>query len=288
MREHVFNIAWIEWGVYISIATATITTQMVTGSFPLDIFCFPLNMLTMGLWLATLYLCYKHRNTSTLTKALLAPRATWISLGIMVAIGLYLGLSAKPDATMWAIVIGILYTLSHLTLVIMRGWHNSQGIRWLFMLTHCGLWLALAAGFWGAPDREQMRMALVENTPTDKAYHIDGQPSTLSYKAELIELKAEYFEKGMPKHFEAKVSIANEEVTLRVNHPYDRTLSEKIYLVSIGTDPYTMERYAIVEVVREPWQWLSMVGIVILVAGAIMLFVRGPRHNTTTKNKEAK
>jgi uncharacterized membrane protein HdeD (DUF308 family) len=42
-----------------------------------------------------------------------------------------------------------------------------------------------------------------------------------------------------------------------------------------------MERYAIIEIVREPWQWLSMAGIVMLMAGAVMLFVRGPRNTTT-------
>lgn len=281
MREKRHNIGWIEWGIYATIAALTFVAQATVGNFPLDIFSFPLNIITMGLWLTILHLCYRQRSTSHVAKALLAPRATWISLGIMAAIGLHFGLSTQPNATSWSIVTGIFYTLSHLTLVIMRGWRNAKGIRWRFLLTHCGLWLALGAGFWGAPDREQMRMALIENRPTNKAYHTNGEPSTLSYKAELIDLSAEYSPNGMPTHFETKVVVDNEQVTLRVNHPYNRTLSEKIYLVSIGNDPSTMERYAIIEIVREPWQWLSMAGIVMLMAGAVMLFVRGPRNTTT-------
>ena len=66
-------------------------------------------------------------------------------------------------------------------------------------------------------------------------------------------------------------------VTLKVNHPYARTISEKIYLVSFSTTPQG-ERYAIVEIVYEPWQWLSAAGIIMLIAGAMLLFVQGPRN----------
>jgi hypothetical protein len=57
---------------------------------------------------------------------------------------------------------------------------------------------------------------------------------------------------GMPTHFEATVVIDNKEVALRVNHPYSRTLGEKIYLVSIGQSPDNGAPYCIVEIVREP------------------------------------
>ena len=70
--------------------------------------------------------------------------------------------------------------------------------------------------------------------------------------------------------------VDDERVTLRVNHPYARTLSEKIYLVSFSSSPQG-ERYAIVEIVSEPWQWLSAVGIIMLIAGAMLLFIQGPR-----------
>ncbi|MBQ2240352.1 MAG: hypothetical protein II322_05970, partial [Alistipes sp.] len=59
------------------------------------------------------------------------------------------------------------------------------------------------------------------------------------------------------------------------------TFGEKIYLVSI--DP--QGAYCVVEIVREPWQWASLAGIVMLLAGAVMLFIRGPRH---TANKQIK
>ena len=84
----------------------------------------------------------------------------------------------------------------------------------------------------------------------------------------------EKFYIGVPTHFSATMKVDNKEVTLYINHPYNRTISEKIYLVSVNAQG----SYCVVEIVREPWQWVSLAGIVLLLVGALMLFLRGPRH----------
>jgi hypothetical protein len=64
---------------------------------------------------------------------------------------------------------------------------------------------------------------------------------------------------------------------LMVNHPYNRTLAEKIYLVSFGKT-LMGESYAVVEIVKEPWQWMTATGIIMLIVGAVLLFIQGPRR----------
>lgn len=263
-----------------TVATALIL-QYFVGNFPVEIFAFPLNIVTMALWGVVAYLLYKNRENFTVAKSLLSIRATWLSLGSMAATGIYLGLQREPNSTSWLVVVGILFTLTHLLLITMRGWRTSQGIRWRFTLLHAGLILALGAGFWGAPDRVQLRTMLPRESTITHAYHLDGTMTNLGYALQLRGLNAEYNENGIPTHFEAAVSIDNEDVTLRVNHPYNRTFSEKIYLVSIGNDA----SYCVVEIVREPWQWASLAGIILLLAGAVMLFLRGPRHAANPKTK---
>lgn len=262
----------------IAIVAIALALQCFTGNFPTDIFAFPLNAVTMVLWVVVAYIIYKNRKSSALAKSLLSMRAAWLSLGSMVAIGLYLGLQSDPNSTSWLVVVGILFALTHLLLVTMRGWRTSQYIRWRFTLLHAGLIIALGSGFWGSPDRVQLRTILSTEKPATHAYHLNGTMTNLDYALQLRELDAEYNEGGMPTHFKANIDIDNEEVTLTVNHPYDRTFGEKIYLVSI--DP--QGAYCVVEIVREPWQWVSLAGIVLLLAGAVMLFIRGPRH---TANK---
>ena len=259
--------------VAIVVATALIL-QWLVGNFPSDIFAFPLNIIAIVLWVAAAHILYTNRETSVLAKSLLSVRATWLSLGSMTAIGIYLGLQSEPNASAWLVVVAILFTLTHLLLITMRGWRTTKGIRWRFTLLHMGLIVALGAGFWGSPDRIQLRTLLKHDKATTRAYHLDGTATTLGYKLSLEALDAEYNADGMPTHFAATVVVDNKEVVLSVNHPYDKTFAEKIYLVSI--DPNGV--YCIVEIVREPWQWISLVGIVILLVGAAMLFIRGPRH----------
>ena len=260
------------------IVAIALLLQYTLGDFPLDIFTFPLNIVLLALWFIVVLMLYNNRNSLALAQSLLSIRATWLSLGSMVATGIYLGLEREPSSTSWLVVVGILFTLTHLLLITLRGWHTPKGIRWRFTLLHLGLIVALGAGFWGAPDRVQLRTRLTEDKPITHAYHLDGTMTNLDYALQLNKCEAEYNEMGMPTQFEAKVVIDNEEVTLRVNHPYNRTLGEKVYLVSIGQSPDHSAPYCIVEIVREPWQWLSLAGIVMLLVGAIMLFIRGPRH----------
>jgi hypothetical protein len=88
----------------------------------------------------------------------------------------------------------------------------------------------------------------------------------------------DYYDNGTPASYNAKMDIGGEEIALQVNKPYNRNWYETIYLVSHGNTPDTGV-YCIVEIVREPWRWLSATGIVMLMLGAVMLFLRGPQHN---------
>lgn len=249
--------------------------EVCLGSFPVSIFRFPLNILVMALWMVLLTMMYRGRAGSACARFMLSREATWLALGMVVAIGITLGLQRKPSSTAWPVVAALLFVQSHLLLVILRGWRNKGGIRWRFCMTHIGLFLALGAGYWGAPDREQWRTP-VHPYPSNEAFTMEGEPRVLPYTLELKDFVVEHAENGTPTHYEAQVMVDGTMVTLRVNHPYARTMSEKIYLVSFSTSTQG-ERYAIVEIVREPWQWLSAMGIIMLIAGAMLLFIQGPR-----------
>ena len=244
------------------------------GSFPVGIFRFPLNILVLTLWMVMIVMMYRGRATNACARFMLSRVATWLALAMVVAIGITFGLQRKPSSTAWPVVCSLLFVQSHLLLVILRGWRNKRGIRWRFCMTHVGLLLALGAGYWGAPDREQLRTP-VHPYPSNEAYTMEGEERCLPYTMELKDFSIEQSENGTPTHYEAQLMVDDALVTLRVNHPYARTLSEKIYLVSFSTSP-SGERYAIVEIVSEPWQWLSASGIILLIAGAMLLFIQGP------------
>ena len=252
------------------------------GSFPIGLFRFPLNILVLALWMMLIAMMYRGRTNSACARFMLSREATWLALAMIVAIGITLGLQRKPSSTAWPVVLSLLFVQSHLLFVILRGWRNKKGIRWRFCMTHVGLLLALGAGFWGAPDREQLRMA-VHPYPSNEAFTMQGDPRRLPYTIELKDFCIEQSESGTPTHYEAQIMADGKTVTLKVNHPYARTISEKIYLVSFSTSP-SGERYAIIEIVNEPWQWLSATGIIMLIAGAMLLFIQGPRKLRAPSN----
>ncbi|MBO7313297.1 MAG: cytochrome c biogenesis protein ResB, partial [Alistipes sp.] len=219
---------------------------------------------------------YRNAQKSRFAKFMLSRGATWLALSLMAVVGIVLGLQRVPATTSWCVVVAILFVLTHLSFVILRGWRVNGKIRLRFVLTHVGLWLALGAGFWGAPDREQLRLA-VDYTPTNEAYTMQGALTLLPYEIGLEELTVERNEQGVATNYEARVKIADESVSLRVNHPYNRTLSQKIYLASVKDA--AEGDIAILEIVNEPWQWFSMAGIVMLILGGLLLFLRGPQRD---------
>ena len=246
---------------------------------PIDIFRFPLNNLVVILWLALVGTMYRSWRHSAVVRFMLSRQATWLSLALMAIIGIALGLERDPSTTAWPVIVSLFFVLCHLCFVILRGRRNAKGIRWRFCLTHVGLLMALGSGFWGAPDRQQLRMA-VHRYPCNEAYTMGGELRPTPYPIELMGFRMMHTGDGTPTHYEAQIRVDGKDATLKVNHPYDRTLSEKIYLVSFGKEP-TGETYAVVEIVHEPWQWISATGIIMLLVGAVLLFIQGPRKTVS-------
>jgi hypothetical protein len=79
----------------------------------------------------------------------------------------------------------------------------------------------------------------------------------------------EQAEDGTPKRFKATVGINDEMVDIEVNAPYSQRYGEDIYLVSYAPDG------CVLQIVREPWRGVSLVGISMLLLGAAILFLQG-------------
>ena len=78
---------------------------------------------------------------------------------------------------------------------------------------------------------------------------------------------------GKPIHYEALVSVNGcDPVALTVNHPYSLKFGQDIYLASVSDDS------CVLQIVREPWRYFALSGIVMMLAGAFLLFINGPRR----------
>jgi hypothetical protein len=86
-----------------------------------------------------------------------------------------------------------------------------------------------------------------------------------------MDYSTEYSSDGKPVHYEARVSVDGQvPATITVNNPLSIGIGRDIYLASISDDG------CVFQIVIEPWRYLALAGIIMLLAGAFMLFIKGP------------
>ena len=241
--------------------------------FPIVFFRFPMNIILMALWLYGVVELYRRGAQSVVARYLLSVSATVTSIFVLAVGCIVMGLQRRPATDSYLFLMAILFALTQLTMVTLRGWRNSSGVRWLFLLCHAGLLLVLAAGFWGAPDKDVMRMRVTAEPSREMLYE-NGSRGVVDYTLALKDLRVEYYSNGTPSSYEADVEVADRVVTLSVNHPYRVSMGEHIYLTSVDEKGSN----CIVQLVRQPWQKVTLAGIVMLIAGAVLMFLRGPRR----------
>ena len=236
-------------------------------------FAFPLNLILAVLWAAGWGWSYKNRPESHPVRFMLSPAATISSIVLLVVASLWIGLSGDRDFVRSVVfVLILLYLQTVLYMVLLRGWRRRDGVvRWRFILLHLGLLLAVGAGFWGSPDSTEYRVRLQTGESTDFAYRLDGSTASLFYKLTLKDFRMETAEDGQPSFYEAEVAVNDRTpVNITVNHPYSVRMREDIYLASLTADS------CILQIVREPWRYFALAGIIMMLAGAFILFLKGP------------
>lgn len=238
-------------------------------------FAFPLNLLLALLWMIGWVWVRRRHPDCQLLRFMMSPAATISSILLLLAACLWIGFTGNREFVYSVpFVIILLYLQTILFLVILRGWRTSSGkIRWRFLLVHVGLLLALGAGFWGSADSSEVRMRIYEGETSHEAYRMDGNSSSLAYELTVLDLMTEMSEDGIPSTFEARIAVdGGDPVCISVNHPYSVRFGENIYLASIS------DNCCILQIVREPWRHFALAGIIMLLVGAFMLFIKGPKR----------
>ena len=236
-------------------------------------FSFPLNLLVAVLWAVSWGWLWKSHRDTFVIRFMLSPIATISSIAMLIAACLWIGFTNDRDFVQtFLFVLVLLYVQTVVFLITLRGWKTASGkIRWRFLLIHAGLLLALGAGYWGSPDSNELRVKLNRGQITRQAYSLDGRNSTLDYEIELKDFFTEFSSSGMPSHYEAVIAVdGGADVKLTVNHPYNVQFGEDIYLASLS------DGACVLQIVREPWRCFALAGIVMLILGAFMLFIKGP------------
>lgn len=251
----------------------------------IDFFSFPLNLAISLLYFAVLLYIYREHRECRFVRWMLSPYATIAALLLFALACLVVGLSSDRELTgSWWFIAVLFFFMTVLLMVTFRGIKRNGKVRWAFLLNHAGLLMALGAAFWGAPDSVEYRMQLHRDEPENVAYRTDGSRTALAYELTLVDFAVEYFENGVPSVFEAcievdnkNVNVDNKSVILKVNHPFNLSFSDALYLSGYDSRSRAESEYVVVQIVHEPWRYWALTGIILMICGAFVIFVRGPR-----------
>lgn len=270
--------------------------QYVAGNFPVTFFSFPLNVILVLLWLLALWVLYKDHQRSRFCRMLLSLRMTVITFVVFIFFCLIIGLVPQYAAyeggslsfserlglhgvtTSWPFLFVLLLLQSHLAMITFRGIRNRRsGIRWRFLASHIGLWLALLGGFWGSADTQVLRVPVYKDQPGNVAYSADGRVHYLPYELELRQFQVSYYDNGMPRSYQADVAVNGREVILQVNDPHSLSFGEDLYLTGYDMHGRGEVRYCVLQVVRQPWKYVQLSGIMLMLLASLALFIKGPK-----------
>lgn len=267
--------------IFLAVALAL---QILTGNIPFSFLTFPLNLILALIWALVMVSVWKIRKKSLFVGFMLSRGATVSSILFFLAFCLAVGISGERElVSSWVFAAVMLYLQTVLLFVILRGWRAQTAtgarlgaVRWRFLLNHVGILLAVSSAFWGAPDTEVLRVRAIKDIPVIEAVSMDGIPESLPFEIRLNEFKTETYSNGVPSMFEAKMLVNGENVVLKVNEPYNVSFGKDLYLV--GFDSMYDSGSCILQVVYEPWKYGVLAGVVMMLAGAFLLFVGGPRR----------
>ena len=152
-----------------------------------------------------------------------------------------------------------------------------------FLLNHAGLFLALACGALGSPDRQDLFMTVTEGTLATTAEDADGAVHTPGISVELHDFIMELYplqpgaRMQMPKRFASEITLFDREgkvcdAVIEVNKPL-KAAGWTIYQYDYDAQAGPESRISVLELVRDPWQPFVLAGILMMLCGALCLFL---------------
>lgn len=266
--------------IVLTIFITGLLIQAFAGYFPAEAFAFPINAAVLFAALAGLWVLWREKPGGAVCRWLASGNASIALIAAFLICCLILGMKMQhADAvsfpgfgnvrrTWWFILISIAL-MANLFMVILS--RRKKGIR--FILNHIGVLVALIGCFFGAPDHTVSR-AIVSGEAVHEAVGENGEIVPLPAAMKLDGFNVELDQRGNVRNYRALIDVDGKKVELRVNHPYRISISEDVYLTSYDRNN-PEPQYCIVEVVRQPWKYLIWAGIVMMMAGGILMFARG-------------
>ena len=276
------------------ILAAGILLQACAGPFPWARLAFPRNLILLALFLLLLVLLYAFRRKVRFFAWMMRLDAAVPTLCYVLGLTIVLGLVRQSGEgggipwlsrmlDFWPFVLSYAWLLTLLGLVSVKHLLLFRLREIPFLLNHAGLFLALVCGALGSPDRQDLFMTVTEGTLATTAEDADGAVHTPGISVELHDFIMELYplqpgaRMQMPKRFASEITLFDREgkvcdAVIEVNKPL-KAAGWTIYQYDYDAQAGPESRISVLELVRDPWQPFVLAGILMMLCGALCLFL---------------
>ena len=270
---------------------AGLMLELSVGPVVWDAFSWPVNGIVLAGFLVMIVLMHLLRNHVYAFSFLSTYRAAIPAIAIAVVLTMIMGLTRQTVngrwvnnmLTFWPFVLIYVYIAVILGLAVLKRLTHWQWKRDIpFLLNHLGLFLALTCATLGNADMQRLKMIAAVDEPEWRVMDENQQIKELDVAIELKKFIMEEYDDGTPKRFASEVNILtkggeNIHATIDVNKPAEVD-GWKVYQYGYDTAAGAQSQISIFEFVRDPWLPLVYIGIGMMLAGALCMFILSQRH----------
>ena len=274
-----------------SLIVVGLILQCSVGPVVWETFTWPVNIIVLVAFLSLIVLSYLVRKKVYAVRYLSSYQAAIPALVYVVVLTTMMGLiRQKVDGswlssmlTFWPFVLIYVYVALILGFVILRRlgrMRNHVSIHDIsFLLNHLGLFVAMTTATLGNADMQRVKMMTVIGEPEWRAFTQEGMIQEMPLTIELKKFMMETYDDGSPKRFASEISIQTKkgksvQATIDVNKPVE-VEGWKIYQYSYDTQMGAKSNMSVLELVSDPWLPYVYIGIYMMLAGAVCMFVIG-------------
>lgn len=270
---------------------AGLMLELSVGPVVWDAFAWPVNGIVLAGFVVMIVLMHLLRKSVYAFSFLSSYRAAIPAIAFAAVLTMIMGLTRQTVngrwvnnmLTFWPFVLIYVYIAVILGLAVLKRLTHWQWKRDIpFLLNHLGLFLALTCATLGNADMQRLKMIAAVYEPEWRVMDENQQIKELDVAIELKKFIMEEYDDGTPKRFASEVNILtkggeNFHTTIDVNKPAEVD-GWKIYQYGYDTAAGAQSQISIFEFVRDPWLPLVYIGIGMMLAGALCMFILSQRH----------
>lgn len=282
--------------ICIGLLTSGALLQATLGPMEWGALMWPANIIALAVLMVLLGLIYALRSYAYLFRFMTRVEAAVPALAFASVLTIIMGLTRQvPDGhapvdplgltrmlSFWPFIFIYLWNMLIVAEVFIRQVVHFQKRYFPSLITHLGLFIFVTCGVLGTADMQRMKMYCEEGTPEWRAIDNDKQVRELPFAIELQKFAID----ENPLKYISDVHIYTQEGTaskarIEVNKPHSIG-TWKVYQYSYQLGIEGMPNMSVFELVSDPWLPVVDVGIFLLMAGSVLLFLTA-RHSKYKK-----